>query len=351
MNRSPELAGNLLDLWVRNGQDRQTIGIPIGPDTSLVIAELVLSSVDEEFSSLGGTGNGFRRVDDYEFGFASRSNAEENLALLQQALAKHELALNPRKTTIKELPVPLEEPWATELRATAISESKRGQARGIVRLFDRAFSHSKLNPDVHVLNYAIGIIGRVEIHPESWPIYQDLLLQCAMVEPGTLRFVLDELVKYSGKGFESDTESISEVLNHQIIRYAPLGHSSEVSWAVWGLMEFGLQVEPAATKQLSNMEDPVVALLALDCNSRGLISASLDCSAWQSELGDDALYSEQWLLSYEATIKEWLPASTDPPSIERDENFTFLKELGVSFYDPNKTIRKPSIPEPDSSSV
>jgi hypothetical protein len=40
------LLGNVLDLAMRNGQDKQTIGIPIGPDTSLVIAEAILSSVD-----------------------------------------------------------------------------------------------------------------------------------------------------------------------------------------------------------------------------------------------------------------------------------------------------------------
>jgi hypothetical protein len=37
---------NVLDLAIRNGQDKQTIGIPIGPDTSLVIVEIILSSVD-----------------------------------------------------------------------------------------------------------------------------------------------------------------------------------------------------------------------------------------------------------------------------------------------------------------
>ena len=43
---STTLIGNELDRFVRNGQDGQTIGVPIGPDTSLVIAETILTSID-----------------------------------------------------------------------------------------------------------------------------------------------------------------------------------------------------------------------------------------------------------------------------------------------------------------
>lgn len=36
-NRRFTLLGNKIDYWVRMGQDQQTVGIPIGPDTSLVL--------------------------------------------------------------------------------------------------------------------------------------------------------------------------------------------------------------------------------------------------------------------------------------------------------------------------
>ena len=39
--RDPSLLGNRLDTWIRNAQDGQTVGIPIGPDASLVLAELL----------------------------------------------------------------------------------------------------------------------------------------------------------------------------------------------------------------------------------------------------------------------------------------------------------------------
>jgi hypothetical protein len=50
-DHSNALYGNVIDTYLRNAQDGQTIGIPIGPDTSLVISELILSQVDQTLKS------------------------------------------------------------------------------------------------------------------------------------------------------------------------------------------------------------------------------------------------------------------------------------------------------------
>jgi hypothetical protein len=41
------LLGDRLDRLMRKGQDNQAVGIPIGPDTSLVVAEILLSVIDQ----------------------------------------------------------------------------------------------------------------------------------------------------------------------------------------------------------------------------------------------------------------------------------------------------------------
>lgn len=43
--------GNVLDLLSQNLQGAQTIGLPVGPDTSRLLAEVVTSGVDESFGS------------------------------------------------------------------------------------------------------------------------------------------------------------------------------------------------------------------------------------------------------------------------------------------------------------
>ena len=41
-----KLLGNRIDLWLRETQDKQTGGIPIGPDTSFLIGEILGTALD-----------------------------------------------------------------------------------------------------------------------------------------------------------------------------------------------------------------------------------------------------------------------------------------------------------------
>jgi len=80
------LLGNRLDAAVQAAQYGQTNGIPIGPDTSLVLAELMLGSVDQALQQRLGPVRGYRHHDDYELVFRTPREAEEAKAALQSVL-------------------------------------------------------------------------------------------------------------------------------------------------------------------------------------------------------------------------------------------------------------------------
>ncbi|MGE4194915.1 MAG: RNA-directed DNA polymerase [Pseudodesulfovibrio sp.] len=111
-HRGCDYLGNRLDTYLRNGQDAQTVGIPIGPDTSLIIAEIILSQVDKEVVSANNL-SGFRFVDDYEISCKSMAEVETVISVLETALSRYELQLNPAKLKIIELPDDLDSQWAT----------------------------------------------------------------------------------------------------------------------------------------------------------------------------------------------------------------------------------------------
>ena len=101
-NRGPERFGNMIDLLCRNAQDGQTIGLPVGPDTSRLIAEVVASAVDAHLQqrlSIGGR-DASRYVDDYTLSSPERASGEELLAALRQSAAVFELELNSEKSAI-----------------------------------------------------------------------------------------------------------------------------------------------------------------------------------------------------------------------------------------------------------
>ena len=275
--RPNELLGNMIDKLVRDGQFGQTMGIPVGPDTSFVIAEMLLSSVDEAFCSMLRKQkletNGYRSYDDFEFGFASRADAESAAALLQQALSEYELQLNANKTAIVELPMPLEPTWISEIRMFQFSENLTHW--DFNRFFDRAFELANLHADSNVLNYAIQRLRSIDVPEDDWPLLENYLLQCAMVESSCLPAVVDHLHYYKNEGFPLSLARVETAFNLLMKLHAPLRHGSEVAWALWGCLLFQLCIDKDTSAALLGIEDSFVSLLLLHAQDMGLTKKKL----------------------------------------------------------------------------
>ncbi len=345
-NRSMAELGNRLDYLVRQGQDGQTVGIPIGPDTSLVIAEAIMQACDRDLLAQLPRLQGHRFIDDYELGFRHRTEAEDAFHLLEKILAGYELALNPKKTRIEKLPYYLEEPWIAPLRTFRIRKGARGQEGDLIHYFDLSFELQKSFPNNPVLQYAVGRLKGIVIDPANWTLFQRLLLNCAVPEPATLPHVLDAIITHMNTGAIPSVPQIEEAMNSLIIDHSSLGHSSEVAWALWACLALRIPIVTTACEEVSRCEDSVVGLLALHCESEGLCTASLDKTIWSNYMTKQNLYEDQWLLSYEANVKGWLPSRTRADHVTADPNFGFLKAAGVSFYDTSKVKIVATAPVP-----
>lgn len=345
-NRKLTLLGNRIDYWVHMGQDQQTVGIPIGPDTSLLIAELVMHRCDEALLAKLPQLKGHRFIDDYELSFETQTEAEDAFHVLEACLAEYELALNYKKTKVVDLPLPLEAPWATELKLLDFRSSKSGQAADLTNYFTKAYSLHLDYPDDSVLQFAIARLrdAKVKVEAANWGLFQKLLLLCVMPEPATLPYVLEQIIVRKNAGAGPILPELEEIANSLIENHSTLNHSSEVANAAWACLALGLTLHKKAVNQISMCNDPVVALLALDCERHGLTAGPLDKTLWSQYMTPEGLYDECWLLAYEANIKGWLPNLGPADYVAGDPNFGFLKANGVHFYDPN--LAAPPAPAP-----
>ncbi len=234
------LAGNRIDLALRSTSDGQTMGIPVGPDTSLIIAELILSEIDTILHAKEPSLKGLRYIDDYEFAVDSHDAAENAIGSLQELLSDVELGLNVEKTGVSELPMPFEYVWASELRALPVRRT--GQASDLIRLFDRAFGFAKQYPTHPILRYLMGQLKGFRALPGNWKLYQDLLLQCITVEPGTIASVVSNLMAHVQTGFQVDRQMIEPALNEAIERHSRFAHGNEIAWTLWALMTLGFRL-------------------------------------------------------------------------------------------------------------
>jgi hypothetical protein len=326
------LCGNQLDLCIRNTQDGQTLGIPIGPDSSLIIAEIIGAALDKELERECSNLQGYRYVDDFLLFFTNYSDAEKTLSKLQAIIRNFELDINPVKTEIAELPQNKDNLWFSDLQPFIFSQKKEDQKKDLLNYFEKAFNYSKKYPTDYVLWYALSNISKLLVKKENWTLYEALILKSIIFEPSVFPIATEILIAYNEKEYQLDKQKISSTIEEIIKYHSQRGDSYEIFWALW--LSQCLNISINVEDQISDCDDSVVALTALDLKNKGLIS-NLDTSKWESFMNPEELYSDHWLLAYEANVKNWLSAPSGNDYVSTDKFFSLLKTNHVEFYDPS----------------
>lgn len=329
--------GNRLDKLVRQGQDNQTLGIPIGPDTSLFLAEVLLSSIDQEINSQFQNVIGFRFVDDYCFGFKNYKDMEEVLSYLQILLRDYELGINYEKTDLLETPIPLNSEWVHKIKDIDFRTTHYGFRNDLIHLSDLFISLSKKYPNDSISKFGLSILARQECSLSNWPLYQALLNEMMKGEPSLIFQVFNHYLKYYNLGYNINLNSLSDTLCEIIEWQSTMGNYFEVSYCLWFFIYFNISIPSNTTQLISRLENSLVALLALDAESKNILS-NLDKSNWQKIVDDpDELYNKNWLLAYEAVRKGWLLPSTKNHA-RNDQFFKILFNNNVEFYNSNQIL-------------
>lgn len=151
---------NILDFAIRSVQRNETVGIPIGPDTSAIICEIILSQIDKELDNY----NYFRYIDDYRCYCKSKEEGENFINKLSKELEKYHLRLNQRKTEIVNLPLPLEDSWVRDLKSFANNFLKKNEFTNsdiniLSEFIDLAINLSNDNPNSSPIKYAVKILS------------------------------------------------------------------------------------------------------------------------------------------------------------------------------------------------
>ncbi|WP_419698129.1 RNA-directed DNA polymerase [Mucilaginibacter sp. NFX135] len=335
--RRNTLFGNALDEDCRNMQDGQTIGLPIGPDSSRIISEIILTAIDVEIKSKVGYLTGVRVVDDYHLYFKNQGDLEKARAVIHKALNDYELELNQNKERLLDLPEIIESEWFSEIREFRFRNRWDYQRTDLITFFDTIVTFAKRFPEDLVLTYAMSKLRFTIFNVKNWNILQALLLNSLLIEPKILPYVAQNLVSYYEKGYQINVNIIRDALEQFIDYHSPLSNDFEISWALWITKSLRINLSQNTAALLSDNTNPIVILTVLDLESQGFIPVGLNKTAWQLLLTAENLYSEYWLVAYEANLKGWLaPGPNIPDYIEADPFFKLLKDNQVTFYKSNR---------------
>lgn len=326
--------GAVIDKNVRNAQDGQTKGIPVGPDTSFLLAEVIMAAVDADLQERMPQSQGrlIRMMDDLEFFAQSQSEAEELLGNWDSLLREFDLSINETKTTITP-GVRLSEPiWRTTLaRFQLRNESDRLLTNDLYSYFAVAFDLAEQYPGDYVLSYAIGRVRPVPSGGESWRAFQHLILAAATADPSVLSHVFRALRSAAAKKIPIDRDLVEVTLNHLCMQHSSLEHGSEVAWSLAIIRFLGGRVRADVASNILKMADNTCIILAMDAvKSEKIDGSEPDTSAvLERAEAAQAHHGRDWLLAYECTRLAWA-ANADLVS---DAPWAALLKSEVRFYE------------------
>lgn len=331
--------GNRLDLEVRKGQENQSIGIPIGPDTSRILSEIIGVGLERELAERLRQlpRRTVRYVDDMIIGFDDDESEDKIAAALEAAMSHYELDINVSKTKILGVDDDETPHWITELRACQVGGAVARQRSDLERFFRLALSFASAGDRDAVLKWATKRARSFKVADENYPFLCDNLLRMGRKAPACLPAIVQAFVEANREGRPLPRTRIEKFIFDTIQMHAPVGHSFEVSWVLFLAKGLRIELKKTDLSDVFKLESSVCALICMDLNRRGLIAGGIDESSWSPYASANGLSSPMWLLSYEAAQKQWWGHGA--PTYARDDPlFGPMIERHVSFYDDTRNV-------------
>jgi hypothetical protein len=333
--------GNQLDVLIRKGQDNQTIGIPIGPDTSRIASEIIAVAIEKRYSEIAQNdlSGAFRYVDDWFIGYNSVDDSERAISHLAQVCGEFELELNIEKTRIENSKSHVYSDWPEELSSLTVkSKTAAGQAKEIRRFFSTAIKLSEKNSNENVLTYALKMSRSFAVSDANFLLFESFVLRIARLDRITIPVVAQILIVHSKNGKILNKNRCEKYINDTINASFPLGHTSEVAWSLFLARELSIKLSTELIQPLVDSENSVYGLLCLDLEKRALVRGTLNHMVLDSLMNPASLWDANWLVAYEADLKGWLPNSVGTTHVENDIWFKEMKAKKISFYDTSLTV-------------
>ncbi|MCD8451431.1 RNA-directed DNA polymerase [Tenacibaculum dicentrarchi] len=335
-------SADFIDSLVRNCNERQSIGLPIGPDSSFIIAEIIGNRIDYEISKGLKYINhsGTRYYDDYYFYFETRNDAENALKIIQQVFYEFRLESNESKVAINDLPFEYIETWSDSFDRYKFENVNKFEIRNFFNLLHKTIDSNKKNSS-WIIQYALKRFktGDIEIKEAEWNIFLSFILQTLIIDNSVINLIFEIILIYEIYLDNKSKTKIKNVLTLIIEEHIILNHSFEVSWALWIFISFNIETNKKTLELVLNSKDSISKILSLDIINKKLYQGRKpQLKTIKEYIESSSSVGENWLLIYETLKKDWLTFE-DKSTVLNNDFFDILQNLDVSFYNDENQIK------------
>ena len=192
---------------MRNGE---THGLLIGPHTSNLLSEIILTVVDKKLYDKGYRYT--RNIDDYDCYVNSYGEAQLFLRDLEEVLREFDLSLNRKKTKIIELPIGIEKNWKHQLSdLPKVGESGMVEYPQVNTFIDTALMLAKETGNFAIINYAIKKLKGSKLSINGKKLAAKRFMHMAVLYPYLLH-LMEECVFIPYGVDTSDIKALSDTI-------------------------------------------------------------------------------------------------------------------------------------------
>lgn len=320
--------GDSIDTLVRCQKNNETNGIVVGPFTSRIVSEIVLSRID---TLLRNEGFLFKRyVDDYKFYFRTQVKAEDAIRVIERILNEYNLNLNLSKTEIKRFPFET---------ISDLNESfkKAYKQDGVFGVLNQASVFHE-NGEKGAYKYALKYIKGKDVDTESLSLVFPLLINIMLIEPKYGKHV----VRFAKEKKEYlDIKTITNIVNKEL-QYS-LEHDLQQESLIYldFIKQLDITISGNNLKKVIESGNDLAIIIGLDLwknHNKRVDRTRKEASEIKKaievlgqELKSEEYRGNRWLLLYETDFHNLIPKDFYVP-VKKDEFFKSLYENNVSFY-------------------
>src|SRR5690606_12955704 len=232
----------------------QTVGIPIGPETSRVLAEIISSRIDSDFLELSDCSlreNVDRLQDDWFIGLKDLESAETTLAAIMSVYRSYGLDINGSKTSISRVVTHAKEAWISEIGA--FLSHRPGPLIG-ARLREFLTLVLRLQTSYEnqaVTNYALTVLENHKTSKSDVAELESFLLKASIISPGSMSRICELLLNLDFDTNRVSKKRIGSRFTELAERNLTNGNTYEAIWQIYTIRGLGIHMKTGKISEMA----------------------------------------------------------------------------------------------------
>lgn len=319
-----------LDRFVRNSNQRQTVGIAIGPDTSRIISEIILSRIDADLCAKGSGINSsqvYHNIDDYQIGGFDIGETEKYQSQFVRNIAKFELRLNDFKITLDH---GLNFAPSNFQRNFDILQERRGR-NFVEHFFEILYDQIPKHANSNVTGYALKRFAKALAVNSEKQLTKEYLQRLLFAAPHHARWIFPILLgiyKYVGV-----TSELKRIIPWGVEICSRRNDVGSLLWFLYAAIFLRIKLNKSTCIFAFGITNELVDIMLYHGRSEGLFAFPVvDMRARYNDLD---LQSPAWLPIYEINRRGWDLSSAFTKigtADDKDNYYDQLRSNGVEFY-------------------